>query len=241
MQELVSGQPDGAENPLYQAAGPSEPCIKHFDENVLTVTGKIVTRVLHLGQSLWKSVSGPDPATKLQRERIDKLKECYQLSSTCTQYPTGKDHIRACRQTLTVGMGDNNRQAVPESTEFAFEMWEWWAELTATLQDLADATVSAASADLDRWGKYVMGLNAKLTHIHLGKHFATTVDKYMATVPDGTEPGDLISIMLGCATPFIVREDAGRYILVGECYVHGLMHGEAMEMEQRKLQEIEFK
>lgn len=56
---------------------------------------------------------------------------------------------------------------------------------------------------------------------------------YMGLVPYDSVPGDSIVLIDGGAVPFVVRGcgDAERpYIttLVGECYVHGIMHGEAM-------------
>jgi hypothetical protein len=37
-----------------------------------------------------------------------------------------------------------------------------------------------------------------------------------------------IWILLGCKTPFVLQPNGGSYLLLGECYVHGLMDGEAL-------------
>jgi hypothetical protein len=74
-----------------------------------------------------------------------------------------------------------------------------------------------------------------------GRRFAVTKKGYMAMIPPHSEVGDLICILLGGQTPFILRYDPdngdsdntmgnrGTYQLVGEAYVHGLMGGEAMK------------
>ena len=36
-------------------------------------------------------------------------------------------------------------------------------------------------------------------------------------------------ILYGWKTPFVLRPVSEGYLLIGECYVHGLMHGEAIE------------
>ena len=54
--------------------------------------------------------------------------------------------------------------------------------------------------------------------------------------PPYIEPGDLICIIIGAQTPFLVRkiksatEQAPMYEVVGDCYVHGLMNGEGLGM-----------
>lgn len=53
--------------------------------------------------------------------------------------------------------------------------------------------------------------------------------------------GRLACVILSCPVPFIVREDAGQYNILCECYVHGLMKGEAMDMENIPVQNIELK
>ena len=42
--------------------------------------------------------------------------------------------------------------------------------------------------------------------------------------------GDVVCILFGSDFPFIVRQTADdAFQLIGECYVHGLMKGEALE------------
>jgi len=60
--------------------------------------------------------------------------------------------------------------------------------------------------------------------------FFITSDSRMGLGLDDVREGDLIALFLGAQVPFVVREVASDvYILVGECYVHGIMDGEAMQ------------
>jgi hypothetical protein len=42
------------------------------------------------------------------------------------------------------------------------------------------------------------------------------------------QPGDLVCILFGGITPFILRAKDDYYALVGDAYVYGLMEGEAI-------------
>ncbi|KAL5330530.1 hypothetical protein ACEPPN_000047 [Leptodophora sp. 'Broadleaf-Isolate-01'] len=70
----------------------------------------------------------------------------------------------------------------------------------------------------------------------LGRKIVATKKGTLAFVPLGTEVGDQIGIILGARTPFVLRqgengsEFEGKFRLVGECYVYGLMHGEGLEL-----------
>lgn len=45
-------------------------------------------------------------------------------------------------------------------------------------------------------------------------------------------PGDQICILFGADVPFIIRPLGNEYLLIGEAYVHGLMHGELFQKTQ---------
>jgi hypothetical protein len=70
---------------------------------------------------------------------------------------------------------------------------------------------------------------------------------YIGIGPSWAEVGDKISIMSGGSVPLLIRESGtdedGELLhkLVGECYVHGIMNGEAVEMARtERLQSQEF-
>ena len=51
---------------------------------------------------------------------------------------------------------------------------------------------------------------------------------YLGMVYASGEVGDEIWIVKGCPTPLALRREGGRYTLIGESYVHGVMRGEAV-------------
>ena len=51
---------------------------------------------------------------------------------------------------------------------------------------------------------------------------------YMALVNIQGEVEDKIFVLFGGSMLYVLRPKDDKYILIGECYVHGLMDGEAM-------------
>ncbi|KAK4234443.1 heterokaryon incompatibility protein-domain-containing protein [Achaetomium macrosporum] len=76
---------------------------------------------------------------------------------------------------------------------------------------------------------------------------------YLGLGPASAAVGDVVCILPGAAGPFVLRENpefgegyqedrggAKKLRLIGESYVHGIMHGEAVEAEGFALEEIEL-
>ena len=67
-----------------------------------------------------------------------------------------------------------------------------------------------------------------------------THNGFLGLGPPQAQRGDLIYIILGAYTPFLLRQKtAGEgqrrlYELVGECYMHGLMNGEGLDMGEEQ-------
>jgi hypothetical protein len=61
-----------------------------------------------------------------------------------------------------------------------------------------------------------------------------TPEGYIGIGPETMQPGDRVHILLGCSVPVVLRwlGDTSYYHLVGECYVDGVMDGEACRDEQ---------
>ncbi|EHK21833.1 uncharacterized protein TRIVIDRAFT_222685 [Trichoderma virens Gv29-8] len=71
--------------------------------------------------------------------------------------------------------------------------------------------------------------------------FARTSSVYYVLGPVVIEKGDVVCVLFGGRLLFCLRSIGNRYLLVGECYTHGLMEGEALGIMARgKLSEKEF-
>lgn len=57
-----------------------------------------------------------------------------------------------------------------------------------------------------------------------------TKGRFVGLVPEAALADDLICVFDGGRVPFVVRKRGPAYTLIGECYVHGMMHGEALQL-----------
>ncbi|KAI1377717.1 hypothetical protein F4677DRAFT_45519 [Hypoxylon crocopeplum] len=49
------------------------------------------------------------------------------------------------------------------------------------------------------------------------------------SVPVGTRPGDRIAVICGCDMPVVLRPHGNYYMVIGGCFIEGMMTGEAVE------------
>lgn len=61
---------------------------------------------------------------------------------------------------------------------------------------------------------------------------------YMGIVSVEAREGDVICTLLGAQVPFVLRPNGICYNLVGECYIHGIMKGEATKFPYFNAQEV---
>lgn len=63
----------------------------------------------------------------------------------------------------------------------------------------------------------------------------------LGLIPRHSKRGDVVYIVYGCIVPFLLRpveNQKGKFRLVGECYVHSIMRGEAASPMQENMEEI---
>jgi hypothetical protein len=73
------------------------------------------------------------------------------------------------------------------------------------------------------------------------RHFAGTVAGLAGYVPKKAREGDTVVMLHGADVPFVLRKKPdGRYLLIGECYLHGIMNGEALEASEARSQDTVF-
>lgn len=70
--------------------------------------------------------------------------------------------------------------------------------------------------------------------INLSRRLVTTERGYVGMALETVERGDAVGVLYGCSMPIVLRESKtnvgeSRWRVIGECYLHGMMNGEAME------------
>ncbi|KFY95312.1 hypothetical protein V500_02843 [Pseudogymnoascus sp. VKM F-4518 (FW-2643)] len=171
-------------------------------------------------------------------------------------YPQGnQSRAEALWRTI---IGDTAYQIRPAPPEFGqyFSKWvEWGAIMQSAgtrsgLEDMMkknDPQVEAMNSELsnETIQSGMRDYSNNLAEISVGRRFCVTKDGYMGLVPPGTEGGDLVCIIAGAPTPYLLRRfkhsssktfPMELYQLVGECYIHGRMDRvEILENDMRML------
>jgi len=88
------------------------------------------------------------------------------------------------------------------------------------------------------YGKKDRSISHPLQHLAQRGGFATTLAGRLCLIPLDVQPGDKIAIILGCRAPYVLREDCDGYLTIGETYIRGLMHGEALDDGRYTVREI---
>ena len=62
-------------------------------------------------------------------------------------------------------------------------------------------------------------------------------DKRIGKGWESIKPGDHVCVILGCDVPLVLRPVGDYYELIGDCYIDGIIEGEAMkDLEDRKIE-----
>jgi hypothetical protein len=206
-----------------------------------TIKGFITDIVLSQSEPARASRQLESPNTPLMRQLIS----IYQAQSTPSggAYVTGEDIRNAFWLTLFADTSISDRldrrttRASRDSDVKAAGFLLWSGE---------ESGLKPSTKAPDMNAKFYFTLQISL----LDRRFAISEKGYFGLVPEETQPGDRICILYGGQTPFILRRvkevretlekgsrDLGGngaiYQLVGECYIHGIMDGEAYSQFKR--------
>ena len=98
----------------------------------------------------------------------------------------------------------------------------------AVAENLTALAAQAAEGDYEKWSRAANGASKN-------RVFARTEKGYFVLGPKVMEEGDVVCVLHGGKMPFALRPcGGGKYLLVGECYVHGIMDGEFMGLLERE-------
>lgn len=209
---------------VYHASGPSRISlgpeteysgVKGSDHLTLQARGWFVDTVSRLGP--WMRMSrGPDGVSVrlnlsgLTGADADGISPAHGLSDGFARAITGN------RRVVTVGSASHGA----EEEEISCVPGAWLQAVKETCL----ARDSVPLSDLQRQIMTSMSLMAS------GSRRYAVTGKSMGFVPTSAEPGDAVCILAGCTVPVVLRKTTWLrredWVLVGECYIEGLMEGE---------------
>ena len=171
-----------------------------------------VLRVKGIEAAALCSVSKSTPIDS--REIMSSWREREPPDLRTAAYPTGESLLDAYCSTLRAGYLS---ERWPEHAGPSLE--EWKAQYLNKMFNFSRSSLGSQevmnNADV-----------AWCLRIVRARRVFRTTDGYVGLGPPGTEVGDIVTILLGCKTPMILRPFLERtqrgYTVVGECYIHGL-------------------
>ncbi|KAI4132568.1 MAG: hypothetical protein LQ338_000667 [Usnochroma carphineum] len=155
-------------------------------------------------------------------------------------YTIGEDAVKAYYRTLTTDL------CPPESETTMSEVEDWRKGIRK--KKAAVRVFNEAMSLATNSGSSVRGLSLALSSLQecfqevsksgkppggigycLRRRLAKTKMGYLGLVPPEADVGDKVFILEGGKTPYVLRQKDEYWQLVGECYVHGIMYGEAYD------------
>jgi hypothetical protein len=179
------------------------------------------------------------------------LLEFFRFASQLQYYPAPNTIFSAFWHTLVAGKDASGRLKCPSS----------FAEIVSLLLDVSTGlspslpgqTYSARQRrpkgkgrlELVNLASRAAGKTFQEVHTAMklavkNRKLGITEKGYLGLFPRHAEVGDGLYVLNGCHIPFLLREvdGVGRFRLVGECYVYGIMDGEAVGGEDVSMGEI---
>lgn len=83
-----------------------------------------------------------------------------------------------------------------------------------------------------------LSIQRRFRQIATGRRFLKTESGRMGWVPERAIVGDLVSVLCGSAVPVLLRSCEDAFRVIGQCYVEGIMDGEAVEAANEPMRQI---
>ncbi|TVY82840.1 Heterokaryon incompatibility protein 6 OR allele [Lachnellula suecica] len=153
-------------------------------------------------------------------QRWSKKAEGYNYwRSKFTDYPDGRDPYDSWTRTITGDYVYRNGERIRLSEEY-FSIYR-----SASLPRKEVEENNASIPTKENVFEYEKSLDQAVT----SRQFFVTRSGYMGVGPKALQEGDMVCVIAGCNVPLLIRQEGDHHLLVGECFVWGLMDGEAWE------------
>jgi Heterokaryon incompatibility protein (HET) len=220
-----------AMNHGFRAAGDTEPILGiSKDKKVLSIKGKIVDYVDVLVDPInrpWKRQLGIDSENVRPEELFQWFQEC--MACVPVELELVNDYRKnSALHALLRTFACTGVRGSPRKGYFSPSLSQSdTASIKRTLKDIYAA--KRANRDLS---PALIALASQLYPAVADRQFFKSTESRLGWVSKRAIRGDAVCVLLGGAIPFVLRHRGGdEWKIIGECYVDGLMQGEAMQAE----------
>jgi hypothetical protein len=217
------------------------------DRKVLHVMGKLVDTVKKVGcppaftKATVRMEIDSDTIDRLERSR-SWLEELRDMAGD----PMDRNRCEELWQTMTCGLTKDGFPAPADYSEYLLKYLGFLHDLPNRFSDFLHEGTYKPPVPRDN-GKPDSDLRthalieSSLSNWSARRRFALTDSGRLACIPAGAAAGDVLCVLYGSDVPYVLRPTkGGQYIVIGECFVNDIMHGEALSNENIKSQEFQL-
>ena len=188
------------------------------NSKILSVRTSYVDRVIEASRSFQGPAWDLDSAFDVLSQEQARLKDFGRvLDVAADRHPSRYDYSTRQEMRWRMPIADRYSDAHTRSLRRAGpEIKDWYNAM------MRPGDPSYASVPSNRW------LTQGFTYLQAQAPFVTETG-YIGIGREGIVEGDELHLVQGSETPFILRKTDGRYELVCETYVHGIMDGELVD------------
>lgn len=171
----------------------------------------------------------------MERHRLWKSMSntCYEIAVKSQPYPSGEEWLSAYARLLVGGMGSPSNDGIEFPEQFFVESYQATMKCMDILEEAYEAgEISDENREIGKAATEIRKrYQLNISQLVEGRRFCASSRKYLGWVPGFAQVGDLICIFKGGNVPFVLRHAEGdNYKLIGECYIQGIMNGEALKI-----------
>ncbi len=210
----------------YNAAQSTQASVQLSDDlRTLFLDGVAVDSIHTLGNVL----------LPLPGHDLEILPQWESMVQSAQPYPTGEDPTTVLWRTL---IADSGIRGV-KSDKHHRDLYDSWHNIFD--RNLLVLHKSKAEwtqlLDHDTLNTRAVEFHTAMSEVCVGRRFLITRQGYVGLGPAHARENDMICIFHGGSVPFLVRQNdtISEYDLVGECFIHGLMSGEALAKDNLEL------
>jgi hypothetical protein len=223
----------------YCAGGDSQLDLHHLDGTSLFLSSCLFDTIEEVGPVFGLRF------TKVREETAEREPEFLQALFTSYQLIRDSKHIHNAYQhasiphtveelfwRLLIGNRTTTERPAPLHVE---EMYKTYMQLAIEpQQNIGEGLSQTALKDVIQQVQGAWEYGGWASRASGNRRVCVTKNGYVGLVPQLSMRGDMVAVVLGAQTPFLVRRVKGTaemniFQLVGECYIHGIMDGEALE------------